>query len=237
MLERQKEHTDYLRSLGSQLSHELRTPLAVVRSSLDNLEHEQVSAQGRVYAARALAGADRLGGLLNSINEATRLENIIADAAVNSERETVDLKLILEDLCQAYTGVHQHCHFQIHAPRYSCEASIIPELVVQAMDKLVSNAVDFCVADGVVTLGLKAEGSEYIITVENDGELLPEAMQGRLFDSMVSVRKTRGAKPHLGLGLYIVRLVMESHQGTVQADNRRDGSGVVFSLHFPGVFQ
>ena len=56
MVERQEEHTDYLRSLGSKLSHELRTPLAVVRSSLDNLEHEDVSEQGRVYASRALAG-------------------------------------------------------------------------------------------------------------------------------------------------------------------------------------
>ena len=236
MLNRLEEHTDYLRSLGSKLSHELRTPLAVVRSSLENLEHEheheQVDKKAQVYVSRALAGADRLGILLNSISEATRLETLFASVADSGERESVDLVQMLTDLTQAYSGVYEGSRFVARLPDSTCPVSIFPELVVQAMDKLVSNAVDFCPATGVITLGLRQQGGTILVTVENDGPLLPESMEGRLFDSMVSVRKVRGEKPHLGLGLYIVRLVMECHGGRACAMNREDNSGVVFSLTF-----
>jgi signal transduction histidine kinase len=59
-------------------------------------------------------------------------------------------------------------------------------------------------------------------------------MAGKLFDSMVSVRPSNGSKePHLGLGLYIVRLVAEYHGGTAQALDREDGSGVVIKVRCP----
>ena len=59
-------------------------------------------------------------------------------------------------------------------------------------------------------------------------------MRERLFESMVSVRSGEQARePHLGLGLYIVRLIAEFHGGRVAAANRDDGSGVEFTLHFP----
>jgi signal transduction histidine kinase len=59
-------------------------------------------------------------------------------------------------------------------------------------------------------------------------------MAGRLFDSMVSVRReTSGDIPHLGLGLYIVRLIAQFHGGKARADNRDDGSGVVATVTLP----
>ena len=59
LLERLREHTEYLRTSSSKLSHELRTPLAVVTTSLDNLEHEShTSAATRIYAACATARSD-----------------------------------------------------------------------------------------------------------------------------------------------------------------------------------
>ena len=231
MLYRLQEHTEYMRTLGSKLSHELRTPLAVVRSSLDNLEHEDIHSQARVYAQRALAGTDRLGSLLGSISEATRLEAMI-DEMAGSEKEIIDLKVMLEDLYQAYSGVYPENQFKLELPDGAYPVAIIPDLVVQAMDKLVSNAVDFCSESGTITLRLVTSTHGCCIEVENDGELLPESMQESLFNSMVSVRKTRGHKAHLGLGLYIVRLVMACHDGRASGRNRSNDSGVIFQLQF-----
>jgi K+-sensing histidine kinase KdpD len=57
-------------------------------------------------------------------------------------------------------------------------------------------------------------------------------MQARLFDSLVSLRDkaTPGDAPHLGLGLYVVRLVAERHAGSASAGNLEDDSGVAFTL-------
>ena len=68
----------------------------------------------------------------------------------------------------------------------------------------------------------------------NDGPPLPAAMEGRLFDSMVSVRPDPPiAGPHLGLGLYIARLVAEFHRGSIELHNRADGRGVVARVAMP----
>jgi signal transduction histidine kinase len=71
------------------------------------------------------------------------------------------------------------------------------------------------------------------LTVSNSGPLLPADMAGRLFESMVSGRAGSGGEPHLGLGLYIVRLIAEFHGGQARAANREDGSGVVFRVDCP----
>jgi two-component system, OmpR family, sensor histidine kinase ChvG len=65
------------------------------------------------------------------------------------------------------------------------------------------------------------------ITVSNEGPALPMEMQEQLFDSMVSVRPQQGGdEAHLGLGLYIVRLIAEFHNGSARLENRPDGKGV-----------
>jgi signal transduction histidine kinase len=70
--------------------------------------------------------------------------------------------------------------------------------------------------------------------VLNQGPLLPADMQDRLFESMVSVRgKPAQAEPHLGLGLYIVRLIAGFHGARASAQNRSDGSGVEIRVEFP----
>jgi signal transduction histidine kinase len=59
-------------------------------------------------------------------------------------------------------------------------------------------------------------------------------MRARLFESMVSVRESRaGAAPHLGLGLYVARLIAEFHGGAIEAADIAAGDGVVVRVHLP----
>ena len=105
-----------------------------------------------------------------------------------------------------------------------------PELLVQALDKFMDNAASFCPAGGDITLQLNAQDNDWIIAVTNEGPLLPEDMQGQLFNSMVSVREKGADNVHLGLGLHIVSLIADFHDGHVHIQNLDDGSGVRCSL-------
>jgi len=105
------------------------------------------------------------------------------------------------------------------------------------MDKLVANAVDFSAESGEepvrISLALVAGCAE--LCVENRGPLLPEAMRDKLFQSMVSVRRERdreGSEPHLGLGLYVARLIAEFHGGAISAKNLASGDGVAVTASF-----
>jgi dedicated sortase system histidine kinase len=226
-------YTDYLRTLASKLSHELNTPLAIVKSSLDNLEHalqanDALPPEARPYLARARDGVARLGTLVRAMSEASRMERAIAAA----EAEDVDLREVVRGCAEAYRPLVGTRTLACELPDAPLPMHCAPELIAQALDKLLDNALSFTPADGWLRLGLAAREDGAEITLANQGPPLPAAMQGRLFDSLVSLRDkaTPGDAPHLGLGLYVVRLVAERHGGSASARNLEDGSGVAFAL-------
>lgn len=221
-------YTDYLRTLASKLSHELNTPLAIVKSSLDNLEHAELSSEAQPYLDRARDGVTRLGALVRAMSESSRMERAIAAA----EPEDVDLRDVVRGCGEAYRALAGGRRFDCVLPPAPLHLHCAPELVAQALDKLFDNALSFTPADGWLRLSLRAIAGGAEIELANQGAPLPAAMAGRLFDSLVSLRDkaTPGDAPHLGFGLYVVRLVAERHGGEARAENLEDGTGVAFRL-------
>ena len=226
-------YTDYLRTLASKLSHELNTPLAIVKSSLDNLEHASLPAEAQPYLARARDGVARLGALVRAMSESSRMERSITAA----EPEDVDLREVVRGCADAYRALIGPRRLECVLPDVPLHLHCAPELVAQALDKLLDNALSFTPEQGWLRLSLRAMADGAEIELANQGPLLPEAMQGRLFDSLVSLRErvTPGDAPHLGLGLYVVRLVAERHGGMAAARNLDNGSGVAFTLQLRGM--
>lgn len=225
-------YTGYLRSLASKLSHELQTPLAIVRSSLDNLDLAALPAEARPYVARARDGVERMGHLVRTMSEATRIEHAIGAA----EHEGFDLARLLAEVGDGYRAVLSPRHLRLDGVDAPCPFHGSPELLVQALDKLIDNARGFTPDDGTVTLALRRAAREVVIELANTGPRLPAAMRHRLFDSLVSLReRSRGADGavHLGFGLHVVRLVAAAHGGNAEADDLADGSGVVFRMRLP----
>ncbi|MGD9386890.1 MAG: ATP-binding protein [Gammaproteobacteria bacterium] len=226
LLGRVREHNLYLQELGGRLAHELRTPLAVVRSSLDNLEAE--AGRPGPWLARAREGVDRMSHLVNALSAARQMERAIAAA----ELEDFDLAAQLEDMASAYRSLHPGHRFALARPPGPCRFHGAPELIAQALDKLVDNAVDFAPAGAEIRLALARRGDGWRLAVANPGSRLPPGPAMRLFDSLVSHRDDQG-RPHLGLGLYIVRLVAERHGGRAGAASLPEEAGVEFFLELP----
>jgi len=224
-------YTDYLRTLASKLSHELNTPLAIVKSSLDNLDHAGLPPEAAPYLARARDGVARLGQLVRAMSEASRMERAIASA----EAEDVDLAAVVRGCAEGYRALAGERRLDVDLPPTPVLMHCSPELIAQALDKLFDNALSFTAPDGWLRIALRPTPDGADIELANQGPPLPAAMQGRLFDSLVSLRDkaTPGDAPHLGLGLYVVRLVAERHQGSASARNLDDG--VAFTLHLRGL--
>jgi two-component system sensor histidine kinase ChvG len=235
LLQRLEGHTHYLKTLASKLSHELRTPLAVVRSSLDNLEHEPLNDKACTFLLRARNGSERLSKLISAMSAASRVESSIQSAG----REVFDLAELLRQLIAAYGDIYpQPLQLDIAPADYALNGA--PELLVQLLDKLSDNASDFCPPEGNIEYRLQRRGDNILLSISNDGPLLPDKMREQLFDSLVSVRgnityhnKNSASSPHMGLGLHIVRLIALFHGGRVQAQNRQDESGVIFCIELP----
>ena len=229
VLARLAEYASYQEKMASRLSHELRTPIAVVRSSLDNLKASSLPAESRVYMARAQEGLTRLTQILTRMTEAARLEQSLSDV----EPVRFDLVPVVTGCVEGFRLVAPGAHIAYAAPAESVFVQGAPDLVAQMLDKLMANAVEFAAGAGIV-VRMELDGPAVRIVVDNDGPLLPTGMEGRLFESMVSVRPSGDAKePHLGLGLYIVRVIAQFHGGEASAANKPDGTGVVVTVTLP----
>jgi two-component system sensor histidine kinase ChvG len=227
MLGRLKDYNAYLESMAGRLSHELRTPVAVVRSSLDNLKAHELPAEARVYVDRAGEGVDRLGRLISRLSEATRLERMLE----SSERERFDLKALVQSCVEGYRAAYRDRKFDANTPPEALWMTGVPDAFAQLLDKLVENAVDFGPPGTPIVIELAANARRATLSVANAGPPLPESLRAGLFDSLVSLRPAAARREeHLGLGLYIVRLVAEAHGGRVRAENLDGAGGVRFEV-------
>ncbi|MGS2719183.1 proteobacterial dedicated sortase system histidine kinase [Paraglaciecola aestuariivivens] len=229
VLNKLSQYNAYLENMASRLSHELRTPVAIVNSSLDNLLLENQTPDSQAYVDRAKQGITRLSKILSNMSEATRLEQ----AMQSNERESFDLEELLLGCVAGYRMAYANRQFEVQIAVSNSKFFGAPELFAQMLDKIIANAVEFSAVDSCIQVQMVNSEQGFLITVANQGEVLPDNMQNQLFDSMVSVRKQHhSSQPHLGLGLYIAKIIATYHNGDIRIDNLKDKSGVVVTLLF-----
>ncbi len=232
MLDRLAQYNAHLEKLAQRLSHELRTPIAVVRSSLENVKLQNMPQDAAVYVERAEGGLNRLETILTRMAEATRLEQAVR----NEERTPFDAKAVLSGCVSGYGGAYPNCRFELTMCDGPVTLTGAPDLFAQMLDKLAANAADFATPGTPIAISLQRTGDEAVLQFSNSGPLLPADAADRLFESMTSVRKeASGTNPHLGLGLYIVRLIAAFHGGRAGARNRDDTAGVTITIALPAV--
>jgi signal transduction histidine kinase len=183
---------------------------------------------------RARHGVERLDALIRRMSEATRLEHAMTD----TQRTSLDLAALAKSAVAAQIGAWDSVSLTA-----VCDPDPLPfagsaDLLLQALDKLMANAKGFAKSGTTVIVRARQLGEAVEICVENEGPALPHGPAQRLFDSMVSERPgPDDGEPHLGLGLYIVRLVARFHGGREFAENLTRGdtgfNGVRIGMRLP----
>lgn len=230
IVDRLGQYTNYLENMSSRLSHELRTPVTVVRSSLENLELVTQDEQAQVYIKRAEEGITRLNLILTNMSEAARLEQILQ----SSEKERTDLTKVIDACVQNYQQIYPTLEFESKISLSPVRVVGNADYIVQLMDKVVANAVEFSNAGKPVRVACYEDNGEAVVSVANSGPYLDHDMKDRIFDSMVSVRpESKKKQPHLGMGLHIARMIAEFHHGYIYADNLLEEEGVIVVLRIP----
>ncbi len=233
MLKRLSGYTRYLEGLPDTLAHELNNPLNVVSSSLQNLEQENPSIKDNVYVERARGGVQRLRNILSSLTDAANLEE-----AMQSEQKTrINICQLVTDYVEGVSAVYPFHRIEVvlkEDPIYILGSG---DHLAELLDKLIDNAVQFGVPNTVIQVTLRRIENSVEIAVANEGATIPLDMRDRVFDPMVSIGRKDAKKSHLGLGLYVVRLIVGFHGGYARIDNRQEGTGVVVTITLPCEFQ
>jgi len=227
--------TERLRSaLLTSISHDLRTPLASIlgaASSLESYDDLLDTGAKRELLRTIQEEAERLGRFVANLLDMTRLEA----GALRPKQEAADLgELVGSALARAGKVLVAHRVEVDLAPDLP-----LPELDVvlfeQALFNVLDNAAKYAPHGSLVTVRAWAEpaAGEVRLQVMDEGPGLPEAALPHLFDKFYRVEAADRQRPGTGLGLAIARGFVEAMGGHVDAANRTERSGAVFTFVLP----
>jgi two-component system, chemotaxis family, CheB/CheR fusion protein len=215
------------------LSHELRTPLSTILMSAQVLEKAAAKDSGirRASAAiqRAVANQARL------IDDLLDISRIVSGKLM-LDLEAVDLPAVLRTAVDVARGPAEAKGIEIElaVPESLPPIHGDPTRLQQVIANLLHNAVKFTPGGGTVTVGLEAKGGSARLTVSDTGPGLPADILPHIFDRFVQAESsmTRG-HGGLGLGLAIVRHIVNVHGGEVHAESDGPNKGSTFTVTLP----
>jgi two-component system sensor histidine kinase ChvG len=230
LLSRLARYTSFLERVPATLRHELSNPLNSVSMSLQNLASERPEVSESKYLKSAERGVARIGEIIESLTEAASLE----EALRHDELESIDLAAVVRGYAQNFASACPQRRIRVGGV---CEA--IPVLasgfrIEQLLDKLMDNAVASSPVNSEINLSLCYVKGGVRLRVENQGPLIAKEICEQVFESMFSTRMAKAdGHPHMGLGLYIVRAIVESLGGRATVEESASRSGPVFAIDLP----
>ncbi len=215
------------------LSHELRAPLSAVRLWLGLLRTGNLSAEKAARAIELIEGKAALQARL--IDDLLDVSRIIF-GKLTIEVSTVDLALCIASSVEALRPDAEAKNLSLNVVRGAGSMAVRVDVarLQQILGNLLSNAIKFTPDAGSITVEVRRQGSEGEISVADTGEgipadFLPHVFEGFQQAERVSARRHDG----LGLGLKIVRHLVELHGGTIAAKSDGIGRGARFTVRLP----
>jgi len=217
------------------LAHELRNPLAPIRYGLELLR------RGGELTPPAARTRDMMERQLNHM---VRLVDDLLDVSRIS-RGKLELKVETVTLADVIQHALEATHPAVEAARHALTVDLPPTPVplrgdltrlAQVFSNLVNNACKYTPAGGRIALAARLDGGEAVIEVADNGRGIEPALLPNVFDLFVQVGRHSGeSQGGLGIGLWLVKRLVELHGGSIEARSEGAGLGCVFTVRLPAL--
>jgi signal transduction histidine kinase len=214
------------------LAHELRNPLAPIASSLELLkrlgDRDSASAEARNVIQRQLSHLIRLVDDLLDISRITRdklelrTERIALDSVIRQSIEG----------CRPLFDEYGH-RLEIKFTPANIYLSADPVRLVQVFENLLNNACKYTEPGGTISVTVERENDVAIVSVRDTGMGIPPERLGEVFEMFSQVHSGVRTQGGLGIGLAVVKRLVEMHEGTVEARSKGPGHGAEFIVRLP----
>lgn len=217
MTQQLADRSDYIQNFAAHVSHELKTPLTSIQGAAELLRDSGASMtdeERRKFLGNVIQDTGRLTALLERLRDLARADN-------PQERGPVSLDTVLSDVQGAYPRFHLEVAGQA--------ATLVPMSRENAVI-VFSHMVDNSMRHGAAHLGVHVtlEGRRARISVRDDGEGISEYNKDKIFDPFFTTRRESGGT---GMGLGIVRSMLQSHGGDIRIGS--SDRGAAFELTLP----
>jgi signal transduction histidine kinase len=212
------------------LGHDLRSPLsAIIASSAFMVETGELREPNFTLASRIVTSARRMDKMVADLLDFTRTR--FGDS-IPIVRADTDVRAILHEVVTEVAASYPSSTLQVETGG-NLRGQWDSARLAQALTNLLANAVHHGSDKSPVKVVAHGERNEVVISVQNDGPVIPEKDLSQLFEAMKHARGDSARdRRHLGLGLYIVDKIVAAHSGTIDVRSSRE-DGTSFTVHLP----
>jgi signal transduction histidine kinase len=215
------------------LAHELRNPLAPMRNAINVMRVKNVTDPDLIWCRDVLdRQASQLTRLVDDLLDISR----ITQGKIKLRRETVDLADIVagaEESCRPLIDSLRH-ELVVRVPDHPVKVDGDPARLIQVVSNLLNNAAKYQEEGGLIEMTVSSRDGIASIIVRDWGAGIEPELMSQVFDLFWQGERTPDrAQGGLGIGLSLVRSLVESHGGTVRATSDTNGSGTEFEIRLP----
>ena len=215
------------------LAHELRNPLSPLTIAADLIASEtSLAPHIREMADVMIRQTAQLKRLIDDLLDVSR----ISTGRLELKRDRVDLRESIEAALDVSQPLILAAGHELNVQLPSAPAYVLGDKVrlTQVVGNLLINAAKYTPAGGHIRLGVATQGDRVLISVTDDGIGIPEDMLSHVFDLFTQVdSSTTRSQSGLGIGLTLVKTLVEMHGGQVAVDSRGPGAGSRFTVSLP----
>jgi len=223
-------HQQSTEAFASDVSHEFKNPLASIRMATEMLSQVDAPAERSRFLRIAESEIARMESLLSQVREITMIDAEIQ----KEEREAIDINGLLQRIVEGFRlREHERVTFDLQLSSELQPIQASEDRLLQVFENLLDNAVSFTPSGKKITISTARQGREIVVRIADEGPGILQENLGRIFDRFFTYRPDHPTTHrHTGLGLSIVKAIVEGYSGTVSAANR-EGGGAVFEVRMP----
>jgi len=218
------------------LAHELRNPLAPIRNGLEIMKMKRSTPASPALLDNVRAMMERqVGHMAHMINDLLDIARVSSGKLVLQVRP-VDLREVIAtavETSKPLIDAAGHA-LEVDDPGVPVPVEVDPVRISQVLSNLLSNAAKYTPQGGCIRLAVRVEGHDVVVTVADDGIGIAADMLGAVFDMFTqaarSIERSHGG---LGIGLSLVRRLVELHGGSASASSEGVGRGSTFAVRLP----
>ena len=214
------------------LAHELRNPVAALHAGMHLLQKRADTDQAPYIRERMERQLAHLRRLVDDLLDTSR----IVEGKISLQKEPVELKTILNSAIEAsQANIDASGHsFRLDLPESPIWLVADHTRVAQIVANLLNNAARYTPLGGAIQLRARAVDDDVEIEVHDTGVGIPKEMQARIFQIFAQVEGQQDrATGGLGIGLALVRQLVELHRGSIRVESEGPGQGSCFSVRIP----
>ena len=213
------------------VSHELKTPMTTISGYIDGILDGTIPPERQNYYLQIVSDeTKRLSRLVRSMLDISKLQ----DQVIPEERKLhFDLEEAMGQVLITFEKkiLDKKLDVQVEMPEHPVFTMADPDAVTQVIYNLIDNAVKFCPEEGTLGLKIREGGGKAYVSVSNDGDTIPPEELPLVFDRFHKMDKSRSQnRDGWGLGLYIVKTLVDSHGENISVTSRDGKTEFTFTM-------